>query len=41
MADMEDDDGGPRLDEPSGGAGSGKRFEVKKWNAVRFKLAQT
>ena len=41
MADMEDDDGGPMLDEPSGGAGSGKRFEVKKWNAVRFKLAQT
>jgi hypothetical protein len=34
MADIEEDDGGPMLDEPAGGTGSGKRFEVKKWNAV-------
>ena len=43
MADVDDDDGGPMLDEPSGaamsGAGSGKRFEVKKWNAVSFAAA--
>jgi hypothetical protein len=34
MADVDEDDGGPMLDEPAGGSGSGKRFEVKKWNAV-------
>ena len=39
MADIEED-GEPMLDEPSGGSGSGKRFEVKKWNAVRWLKSQ-
>ncbi len=34
MADVEEDDGGAMLDEPAGAVSSGKRFEVKKWNAV-------